>query len=94
MTGNPQGELQVGEVHAQTLFAPTAAGRISCENSPDRSEAPLLWIGGSAHSNVFRFRSDIPESIASKIEALLRMEAPQQSRECSCPSCNLNAKRG
>jgi hypothetical protein len=72
----PHAELRTGAIHAQTLFAHTASGRISCKNSPDRSAAPLLWIGGSADGNVIRFRSDLPDSIASEIESLLAMEEP------------------
>jgi len=63
-------------IQAATLFELTESGRLLHGNSPDRSLAPRMWMGGSAAGNIVRIRVDVREETARAIEALVAREPP------------------
>src|SRR5476649_1507526 len=79
---NPYARREVSNVltmiaiQAATLFELTESGRLLHGNSPDRSLAPRMWMGGSAAGNIVRIRVDVREEPARAIEALVAREPP------------------
>jgi hypothetical protein len=58
----------------RTLFILTSTGRIDCENDPDRSPGPRLWLAGCALANVAAVRSDVADEVAAEITGLAATE--------------------
>jgi hypothetical protein len=58
----------------RTLFILTSTGRIDCENDPDRSPGPRLWLAGCALANVAAVRSDVADDVAAEITGLAAAE--------------------
>jgi hypothetical protein len=75
-TPEETGELRLLGIQAATLFELTESGRLRHQNSPDRSPAPRMWMGGSAAGNIVRMRVDVREDTAHAIEALVAREPP------------------
>lgn len=75
-TPEETGELRLLAIQAATLFELTESGRLRHENSPDRSAAPRMWMGGSAAGNIVRIRVDVREETARAIEDLVADEPP------------------
>lgn len=75
MTGTTH-EPWLRKVQVATLFDLTETGRLLRVNSPDRSPAPRLWLGGSAAGNVLRLGAEVGERTAHEIEALAAGEPP------------------
>lgn len=63
-------------VQAATRHTFSDSGRLLQVNSPDRTLAPRMWMGGSAHGNVLRVRADVRDELAQEIEALVAREPP------------------
>jgi len=72
--------LRLLDIQASTRFELTNAGRLVCENSPDRSPAPRLWLSGSAEGNAIRFRADVSDKIVEEISELAAREPALSDR--------------
>lgn len=60
----------------RTTFVIDSANRIVCNNAPDRSAGPALWMAGSMEGNVFGLRADVDGGIAAEIARLAAEEPP------------------
>ena len=69
------------KAQATTLFALTATGRIRCENDPDRSPGPLLYVAGCEEGNLAFVRHDVADEVAETASALVEEQAPWASGE-------------
>ena len=67
-------DLDVMERHVLALFTHDDRGRIRHVNEPDGAEAPRFYLGRTAGGNVWRFRSDLPDGLASQLEAVCLKE--------------------
>jgi len=63
-------------IKCQTAFVMTESGRIERQNDPDRSPAPRLSLAGCRRGNWAGLRSDVTDSVASGITALVAIEPP------------------
>lgn len=70
------GDLKLLDIQAATLFELTEAGRLRHVNSPNRSPAPRMWMGGSRNGNIVRIRADVGDETADAIEAFVEREPP------------------
>jgi hypothetical protein len=73
--------LRLLGIQAATLFELTESGRLRRENSPDRSPAPRMWMGGSTEGNIVLIRDDVREETALAVEALASREPPMSEAE-------------
>lgn len=69
-------------MHVRALFTHDARSRILLVNEPGgATPAPRLFIGRTRAGNLWRFRSDLPESLVGELEALCADEPVwQESR--------------
>jgi RimJ/RimL family protein N-acetyltransferase len=64
-------------------------GRFRCENDPDRSPGPRLFLAGCPGGNLVRLRHDVGEATAACIRARLADEPPWSDPEVR-PTCLLD----
>lgn len=60
----------------QTLFRLTDNQRIERENDPDCSPGPRFWSASCAEGTISGIRTDVPEEIANRLQALAITEPP------------------
>src|SRR2546423_4416292 len=63
-------DSDIMERHVRALFTHDDRGRLRLVNEPDGAEAPHFFLGRTAEGNVWRFRFDLPESLAGQLEAV------------------------
>jgi RimJ/RimL family protein N-acetyltransferase len=63
-------------VNCETKFVLAQAGRILCENDPDRSAGPRLFIAGCPIGNLAHVRHDVSDRNAERMLHLLAAEPP------------------
>lgn len=66
----PLSDLELLRLHAAALFTDTEGGRIRTVNEPNGRSAPRFYLGRTRVGSLTRFRSDVPDDLAS---ALLRL---------------------
>jgi hypothetical protein len=64
------------DIQVNTRFVLTEHGRIACENDPERSQAPRLFIAGCQSGNVYRIGHEVGDDTARAIENLIADEPP------------------
>jgi GNAT superfamily N-acetyltransferase len=70
-------DLELMNIHVRALFTHDERSRLLCVNEPggDVVPAPRLFVGRTQSGNVWRFRSDLPESLIEELEALCADES-------------------
>lgn len=63
-------------VDCETIFVLGQSGRILCENDPDRSAGPRLFIAGCPVGNLAYVRHDVSDRAAERMLHLLAAEPP------------------
>lgn len=58
------------DLHLSALFLHDERGRIVTRNALDRGPAPRFFLGRTRDGNRRRFRDDIPDALAARLEAL------------------------
>lgn len=71
----PARELELMRLHVEALYAHDARSRIVSSNEWRPGPAPLFHLGRTIGGNVWRFRADVPDELASELEALCNSEA-------------------
>ena len=66
--------MSILSTQLRTLFVLTPAGRIECENDPDRSPGPRLWFAGCLSENIAAVRSDVANDVANEIISVTAVE--------------------
>jgi hypothetical protein len=67
-------DLDIMKRHVQALFTHDDRGRLRLVNEPDGTEAPRFFLGRTAEGNIWRFRFNLPEGLAERMEALCLSE--------------------
>ncbi|CAN5325446.1 N/A [soil metagenome] len=62
------------ETHVALLFRHDASGRMVTVNQSGGPPAPRVFVGRTLDGNIYRFRHDLPASLASELEAILATE--------------------
>ena len=62
------------DLHLRALFVHDDRGRIVTRNALDGGPAPRFFLGRTADGNRWRFRDDVPDDLAARIEALAAEE--------------------
>ena len=69
------------ELHLRALFTHDARGRTLTRNALHRDPAPRFFLGRTVDGNRWRFRHDLPDDLAARLEALAADEpAPADLR--------------
>jgi RimJ/RimL family protein N-acetyltransferase len=70
-------DLELMDIHVRVLFTHDERSRLLCVNEPGGSvvPAPRMFVGRTRSGNVWRFRSDLPESLVEELEALCADES-------------------
>ncbi len=63
-------DLQLLEIQIDALFTHDPNGRICSINEPDGDPAPRFFFGRTREGNLWRFRHDLPENTARRLEEL------------------------
>lgn len=71
-------DLQLMNIHVRALYTHNAEGRILFVNEPDNNTIPAarLFLGRTRDGNVWRFRSDLPDDLCARLNALCAEEPP------------------
>jgi len=64
------------DLHLDALFVHDERGRILTRNALDRGPAPRFFLGRTPGGNRWRFRDDLPDDLAERLEALCAEEPP------------------
>jgi hypothetical protein len=58
------------EIHVEALFTHDAHQRLRTINEPDGNGAPAprLFLGRTVEGNIWRFRSDVPDTLVEQLE--------------------------
>ncbi len=67
-------DLELMELQIEALFTHDDLGRIVAVNEPDGGPAPRFFFGRSREGNRWRFRHDLPDETAKRLEALAAVE--------------------
>ena len=70
------GNFQILRLNALTLFTLDDRGRLACENEPGGSPAPALFISGNEAGNLVLLHSELSDSLARDVFALVAREPP------------------
>jgi GNAT superfamily N-acetyltransferase len=62
----------------ETLYRSDARGRIVCSNEWDTRPAPRFHVVLTAFGPIARFRGDIPDALAHRLESICRREPPRK----------------
>lgn len=63
-------DLDIMGRHARALFTHDDRGRLRRVNEPDGAEAPRFFLGRTAAGHLWRYRFDLPQSLAGQLEAV------------------------
>ncbi|GAC1522183.1 MAG: hypothetical protein NVS2B16_29950 [Chloroflexota bacterium] len=77
-------DRQLMELHVRALFTHGPDGRICRVNEPGGGRAPRFFIGRTREGNLWRFRSDVPDAVAHRVEELAASE-PVHDNLCAEP---------
>jgi hypothetical protein len=66
--------LDLLQIHIEALFLHDADGRICWVNEPGGDRAPRFFLGRTSEGNLWRFRDDVPEHVARRLEELATAE--------------------
>ncbi len=58
------------DLHLRALFVHGDRGRVVTRNALDRGVAPRFFLGRTPDGNRWRFRDDVPEDLAARLESL------------------------
>lgn len=64
------------DLHLNALFVHDERSRIVTHNALARAAAPRFFLGRTPDGNRWRFRDDLPDHVASRLEALCQEEPP------------------
>ncbi len=67
-------DLDLMKQHVRALFTHDERGRLRLVNEPGGTQAARFFLGRTAEGNIWRFRFDLPESLAEQLEALCLAE--------------------
>ena len=62
--------LELMEIHVEALFTHDEHGQLRYVNEPNGARAPRFFWGRTNDGSIWRFRSDLPKELASKLKAL------------------------
>jgi hypothetical protein len=67
-------DFDLMQAHVAALFTHNARGRIVASNEYDPDRAPRLYLGRTLEGNLWRFRVDLPDALAQRLDEILRQE--------------------
>jgi len=67
-------DLQLMEIHAETLFSHDDNGRLRCINEPAGAPAPRFFLGRTKAGNIWRFRYDLPADVIRRLDEVCASE--------------------
>lgn len=67
-------DLQLLEIHINTLFLADSDGRLWSNNEPDTPPAPRFFMGRTSNDNLWRIRYDLPDELLLDLNHLCRSE--------------------
>ena len=67
-------DLELMEIHVETLFTRDVEGRLRYVNEPGDTPAPRFFLGRTKEGNVWRFRYDLSEEEVEKLDGLASSE--------------------
>ena len=78
----PRSDRDWLDLHLDALFVHDERGRIATRNALDRGPVPRFFLGRTPDGNRWRFREDIPDDLAARLDALSAEEpvVPDLSR--------------